>query len=107
MRSGLLRYPAHIVREVKKTTDTGAETVEYESILSTRVGIKSVSGREFIAGGAEMMETTVKIVMRYHPLQKRILAGDEVRANNKKYSIISVLDFDNERSLQLMCKELI
>ena len=107
MRSGKLRYPAKLVREKTIITDSGAESVEYEDVLETRVGITTVSGREFIEGGAETMETTVKIVMRTPPDETRILMGDLVRANAREYKIISVLDFDNMKSLQLMCKELI
>lgn len=108
MRSGALRYPAKLVREVTNTTDSGAETTEYEDVLDTRVGITTVSGREFIEGGAETMETTVKIVMR-KPSEtgKRVLMGDIVRSENREYTVMAVLEFDNQRSLQLMCKELI
>lgn len=108
MRSGALRYPASIVREITTITDSGAETTDYLDILSTRVGITTVSGREFIDGGAETMETTVKIVMRTpNELSQRVLMGDEVLTTGRKYIVISVLDFDKQRSLQLMCKELI
>lgn len=108
MRSGALRYPATIVREITVTTESGAETTAYEDVLTTRVGITTVSGREFIDGGAETMETTVKIVMRTpNHLGKRVLMGDEVRSQGRNYTVISVLDFDKQRSLQLMCKELV
>ena len=105
MRSGKLRYPCEIVREVKRQTNTGGETLEYESVLHTRAGITTVSGREYIEGGAETMETTVKIVIRKSG--ERILLGDIVRSNNQEYKILGVLNFDNDRSLQLMCKELL
>ena len=105
MRSGKLRTPATFVREIKGRTATGAETTLFEEVLQARVGIKSVSGREFIEGGAETMETTVKIVMRTPAV--RVLMGDIIRANSREYKIISVLDFDNDRSLQLMCKEIL
>jgi len=106
MRSGKLRYPAELLREVKTTTGTGAEELEYLSILHTRVGITTVNAREFIEGGAETMETTLKVVMR-KPHDKRVLMGDLIRADKKQFKIMGVLEFDNGRSLQLMCKELI
>lgn len=107
MDGGKLRYPAQLVREVTSVTDSGAETVDFEEVLNTRVGIKTVSGREFIDGGAEMMETTVKISMRHAQSDNRVLVNDLVRANNREYKIISILEFDAGKSLQLMCKELI
>lgn len=107
MDSGKLRYPALIVREIKEVTASGAETVTYEDVLNTRVGIKTVSGREFIEGGAELMETTVKIVARNNEDAKRVLAGDIVRANNREYQIVSILDFDTNKSYQFMCKEIL
>jgi len=105
MRGGKLRYPAVLVREITTNTLTGADTTDYESILSARVGITTVSGKEFIEGGAETMQTTVKIVMR-RPNQ-RVLMGDEVRSMGRTYKVMGVLEFDNGRSLQLMCEELI
>ena len=108
MRSGAMRYPAKLVREITSITGSGAEKTEYENVLSTRVGITTVSGREFIEGAAETMETTVKIVMRRPAVtQRRVLMGDIVRANDREYKVISVLDFDKTKSLQLMCKELV
>ncbi len=107
MRSGKLRYPAKIVREVKVTTPSGAEKTAFEDVHETRVGLNTVNGREYIAGGAETMETTVKIVLRTPPSETRILMGDMVLSCDKKYKIITVLDFDHGRSLQLMCKELV
>jgi len=106
MRSGKLRYPAELVREVTTRTETGAETVAFESILNTRVGITTVNSREFIEGGAETMETTLKVVMR-KPKDERVLMGDVIRADNKEFKVMGVLEFDNGRSLTLMCKELI
>ena len=105
MRSGKLRYPAEVVREITSRTTTGAETTDYESITKARVGITTVSGKEFIEGGAETMQTTVKIVMR-RPSQ-RVLMGDEVRSIGRTYKVMGVLEFDNRRSLQLMCEELV
>jgi len=106
MRSGDLRYPAEFVREVKERTDTGAETTVYKVYLKVRVGYKTVSGREFIDGGAETMETTIKVVMRKVE-QQRVLVGDMVRADAKEFKVLGVLEFDKGRSLQLMCKEII
>jgi len=105
MKSGKLRYPAEVVREITSTTTSGAGTVEYQSIIKLRVGITTVSGRDFIEGGAETMETTVKIVMRAPA--KRVLMGDVVKADAREYKVMGVLEFDAGRSLQLMCKELI
>ena len=105
MRSGKLRHPADIVREVTSRTSSGAETTDYESVTKTRVGITTVSSKEFIEGGAETMQTTVKIVMRTP--SERVLMGDIVRANGREYKVMGVLDFDNGRSLQLMCEELV
>ena len=108
MRGGKLRYPVDVVREITKQTDTGAESVEYFGVLSTRAGINTVTGREYIEGGAETMETTVKIIMRKHAdVDKRVLMGDIIQATKRKYVVISVLNFDNDRSLQLMCKEIL
>ena len=107
MKSAKLRHPAEVVREITWRTSSGAETTDYESILKTRVGITSVSGKEYIEGGAETMETTVKIVMRIHPSSNRVLMGDIIKANNRQYKIISPLEFDTMRSLQIMCKELV
>ncbi len=105
MRGGKLRYPAVVVREVTSTTLTGADTTDYESILSAKIGITTVSGKEFIEGGAETMQTTVKIVMRR--TEKRVMLGDEVRSMGRIYKVMGVLEFDNRRSLQLMCEELV
>jgi len=107
MRSGKLRTPIKVVREITSQTSTGGEKVEYEDVLTSRAEIKSVNGREYIEGGAELMETTVKIIMRIHPSQKRIFAGDIVRGEGREYSIISPLIFDNNTAYQLMCKEII
>ena len=105
MKSGKLRYPAHVVREITSTTSSGADTVDYESVLATRVGITTVLSKDYIEGGAETMETTVKVVMR-RPNQ-RVLMGDIVYADNKELKVMGVLEFDNGKSLQLMCKELL
>ncbi len=107
MRSGALRYPAKIVREKTESTSSGAETVTYEDVLHTRVDIKTVSGREYIDGGAEMMETTVKIIARINPSDKRVLTSDIIRANDREYDIVGVLEFDMGKSYQFMCKELL
>ena len=106
MKSGKLRHPAKVVREITEASSSGSQEVTHEDILTTRVGITTVSGREYIEGGAETMETTVKIVMR-NPSTKRILMGDEIRAMDRVYKVMGVLEFDNRRSLQLMCKELV
>lgn len=105
MRSGKLRYPAEIMREVTDTTPSGAETTIYKSVLFARVGIITVSSRDFIEGGAETMETTVKIAMR-KPTE-RVLLGDVVKADGKEFKVLGVLEFDNGKSLQLMSKELL
>ena len=105
MKGGKLRYPAEVVREVTSTTTTGADTTEYKSILKTRAGNTPVNNKDFIAGGAETMETTIKVVMR-RPNQ-RVLLGDVVRADSKELKVMGVLEFDNGKSLHLMCTELI
>lgn len=108
MRSGKLRYPATLVRDVKQKSATGGEVVISTDILTTRVGINYVNSREYIEGGAETMETTVKIVMRTpDSTVARVIVGDEIQTNGLKYTILGVLPFDNGRSLQLMCKEVI
>jgi head-tail adaptor len=106
MRSGKLRYPAELVREVTDRTESGADTTVSKTILKTRVGITTVTGREFIEGGAETMEVSNKIVMR-KPSGIEVLLGDEILANNKKYEVIFPLEFDNGRSLNIMCKEIV
>jgi len=105
MKSGKLRYPAEVVREVTSKTSTGGDTTEYESVLKTRVGITTVNSKDFIAGGAETMETTVKVVMR-RPNQ-RVLMGDIVRADSKELKVLGVLEFDAGKSLHLMCTEIV
>ena len=105
MRGGKLRFPAKVIREVASASSSGSQEVDYETVLITRVGITTVSGKEYLEGGAETMETTVKIVMRTP--SKRVLMGDVVEANGREYKVMGVLDFDNRRSLQLMCKELV
>lgn len=106
MRSGKLRYPAEVVREVTDRTDSGAETTVYKSILKTRAGVTTVNARDFIEGGAETMETTVKVVIRT-PKDERVLMGDVIKADGKDLKVMGVLEFDNGRSLQLMCKEIL
>ena len=105
MKGGKLRYPAEVVREISSTTSSGADTTEYESVLKTRVGITTVNSKDFIAGGAETMETTVKVVMR-RP-NERVLMGDVVKADNKELKVLGVLEFDAGKSLHLMCTELV
>lgn len=105
MKSGKLRYPCEILREVTEQTQSGAETVVYKTVLNTRCGLTTVNGREFIEGGAETMETTLKVVVR--ATHQRILLGDVVKADKKMMKVLGVLEFDTGRSLQLMCKELL
>lgn len=105
MRGGKLRYPAEVLREITSQSSTGGEQTEYTSVLKTKVGITTVSGADYIKGGAETMETTVKIVMRTP--NERVLMGDHIKAQSRTYIVMGVLEFDNGRSLQLMCKELL
>lgn len=85
--------------------DYGEPEPMWVDVLTTRVAIYPISGRDFYAAEKENSEVTHKINLRYI---KGLLPSMRIKFGDRLFSIISIINFQERNvELQIMCKELI
>lgn len=102
MKAGLLRHIVTFQRSELVKLHSGARENQWIDIATTRAEVKSISGRELIASGAEMSEITVRVWMRYRP---DINSTCRMVFNGLNYDIQSVIPDVKRTRLELLCKQ--
>jgi SPP1 family predicted phage head-tail adaptor len=93
------------VRLYKRTTGKGP-TGQPETTYTALPGIawaevKAISGRAFLAAGAELADVTMQVIMRY---RGDLAQGDRVTHNGQWLEVVAPLPGRRANRLQLMCK---
>ncbi|HFF1654949.1 TPA: phage head closure protein [Providencia rettgeri] len=102
MKAGLLRHIVIFQRPEKVRLDSGAFENQWVDIATTRAEVKSISGRELLASGAEMSEITVRVWMRF---RSDINSTCRMVFNGLNYDIQSAIPDVKNTRLELLCKQ--
>jgi SPP1 family predicted phage head-tail adaptor len=96
-----LRDRILIERESSAPGPTGAPVKAWQPLCRPWAEVKGVSGRAFLAAGAEQSEVTFEIRMRY---RADITAGLRVTHHGITLEIVAPLPDERRQWLRLMCK---
>ena len=97
--SGKLRHKVEILAPSnEQDQDTGEIIPGWDVVASVWADIAPLSGREFLASGAEQSEVTGKITIRY---RSGLDAAMQIRHRSTLYSIKAILP-DAESGIELL-----
>ncbi|WP_272575653.1 phage head closure protein [Providencia sp. PROV273] len=102
MKAGLLRHIVTFQRNELVKLPSGAREKQWVDIATTRAEVKSISGRELLASGAEMSEITVRVWMRF---RSDINPACRMVFNGLNYDIQSAIPDVKKTRLELLCKQ--
>ncbi|WP_288078389.1 phage head closure protein [Pseudomonas sp.] len=103
MMIGKLRHPIDIEkRSYRQDPVTGEMLETWASLAREWARAEGISGKEFVAAGAQQSTTTVRVTLRY---RADLTTSMRFRHVGKIYNIKAILP-DNERKLLVcMCEE--
>lgn len=105
MRAGKLRRRASLQRKQVIQDAYGAEIATWAEFGAVAAGVEPVSGREFLAQGAERQgEVTVRIRIRW---RDDVRAADRAVVDDQTYEVEAALADERRTELVLMCRELV
>jgi SPP1 family predicted phage head-tail adaptor len=106
VQAGKYRFPATIQKRQMGQNSYGETTQDWSTVLSVRVGVSPISGREFFDKEAINPELTHKVYMRY--VRNVVTPDMRILYDGRTFLINSVIDYQEKHmELQLICKELI
>ena len=103
MMIGKLRHPIDIEKPGYQQDPVTGEMIEtWVRLAREWARVEGISGKEFVAAGAQQSTTTVRVTLRY---RADLTASMRFKHMGKIYNIKAILP-DNERKLQVcMCEE--
>ena len=102
MRAGQLGKRIRIERLQSGVDEIGQPITGWSPVFDAWASMEPLTGREYIAAGAEQSEVTTRVRLRYRP---GITIADRVCHEGKLFNIVSVIDYRcDHRELILMCK---
>ena len=105
MNPGNLRNRIIIQRQITTQDSFGEQQEEWNEVDTVWASINPIAGREFFAAETVNSEITHKIRIRY---RNDIKPDMRVFYNGRAFRITTVInEFERNKMLQLMCKELI
>lgn len=105
MNPGELRHRIIIQKQITTQDTFGEQYEEWDNITTVWANINPISGREFFAAESVNSEITHKVRLRY---REDIKPDMRVSYKGRIFRVESVInEFEKDKLLQLMCKELI
>jgi SPP1 family predicted phage head-tail adaptor len=106
MRAGGLRHRVTIQNFTSHRDESGQIIEEWEDVATVWAEVKGIGGRELIAAGAEKVEVTFRVWIRYRPdvsSASRIIWKQKGR-EPMTYGIESAIPDEQATRLELLCK---
>lgn len=105
MNPGQLRHRIIIQKQITTQDNFGEQYEEWNDITTVWANINPISGREFFAAETVNSEITHKVRLRY---REDIKPDMRISYKGRIFRIESVInEFEKNKVLQLMCKELL
>jgi SPP1 family predicted phage head-tail adaptor len=106
IQAGNYRYPATIQKRNMGQNSYGETIQDWVDVMTVRVNVAPLYGREFFDKESVNSELTHKITMRY---VRNIVTPDmRILYDGRTFSISSIIDYQEQhRELQMVCKELV
>ncbi|MBD2800752.1 phage head closure protein [Xenorhabdus sp. 42] len=102
MNIGRLRHRITLQHFTQITLPSGQRIQEWRDIATVWAEVKHISGRELLASGAALSETTVRVWLRYRadvtPASRMVFRG-------QTYGIQAVIPDPKRTQLELLCKQ--
>jgi SPP1 family predicted phage head-tail adaptor len=103
--AGSYRHPITFQKQTTEKNEFGEKVSTWVDFAQSRAGIYPVSGKDYFAAEQIHSDVTTKVHVRYMP---GITADMRVKFGERIFKIVAVLNFqENNKELQLMCKEML
>lgn len=103
MMIGKLRHPIDIQEPAyQQNPETGEMTETWATLSREWARIEGISGREFVAAGAQQNVTTVRVTLRY---RANLDTTMRFKHSGKVYNIKAALPDNGGKLLVCMCEE--
>ena len=103
VKIGDLNKKVNVQQNVPIQDAYGEAVDSWNTIFSPWASISPLVGREFFSAQQVNSEISIKIIIRF---DARVTSLNRITKGNKVYEILSVInDYDDNRFLVLMCKE--
>ncbi|MDX7992960.1 phage head closure protein [Xenorhabdus littoralis] len=102
MKAGRLRHRITLQHFQTDVLPSGQRAQSWQDIATVWAEVKHISGRELLAAGAALAETTVRVWLRYRsdvsPASRMVFRG-------QVYDIQAVIPDPKRIQLELLCKQ--
>ncbi|MBD2797732.1 phage head closure protein [Xenorhabdus sp. 18] len=102
MDIGKLRHRITLQTFTQITSPSGQRIQEWRDIATVWAEVKHISGRELLASGAALAETTVRVWLRY---RADVTPASRMVFRDQVYDIQAVIPNPKRTQLELLCKQ--
>ncbi|PHM46502.1 phage head closure protein [Xenorhabdus miraniensis] len=102
MKAGRLRHRILLQHFVQITLPSGQRRQEWQDVATVWAEVRHISGRELLASGAALSETTVRVWLRYRP---DVTSAFRLVFRGQVYDIQAVIPDPKRIQLELLCKQ--
>ncbi|MBD2785516.1 phage head closure protein [Xenorhabdus sp. DI] len=104
MNPGRLRHRVQFQNKITETLPSGQRSERWQDIRQESIAaeVKAISGRELLASGAALAETTVRVWLRY---RADVTPASRMVFRDQVYDIQAVIPNPKRTQLELLCKQ--
>ncbi|WP_074025201.1 phage head closure protein [Xenorhabdus eapokensis] len=102
MQAGRLRHRILLQNFTQIKLPSGQRMQEWQDVATVWAEVKHISGRELLASGAELPETTVRVWLRY---RSDVTSAFRMVFRGQIYDIQAVIPDPKRTQLELLCKQ--
>ncbi|MBD1229127.1 phage head closure protein [Xenorhabdus griffiniae] len=102
MQAGRLRHRITLQNFTQIKLPSGQRRQEWQDVATVWAEVRHISGRELLASGANLSETTVRVWLRY---RADVTSAFRMVFRGQVYDIQAVIPDPKRTQLELLCKQ--